>query len=161
MRTFAFGLVKDEDELTGVFLPGSKEFEDSVKKDMEGQPCYSPSVYDQVMYETISNPDGDSYISSLDLTSILLNQEKYRRVLGDAVIQDIVNSMHPTKHTLQDGLTDRQRLDLVISRHCQSMSERQAVLDYLSVQHADLMESISAQESEQKAVDQGATEPTV
>ena len=156
MRNFAIGLVKDE--LVGVFLPGSKEFEESVKKDMQGQPCYSPSAYDQVMYETLSNPDGDDYVSCLDLTTILLNQEKYRRILGDAVLQDIVNSMHPTRSTLQDGLTDRQRLDLVISRHCQSMSERQAVLNYLSDQHADLMEAIIAQESEQKLVEQGAAD---
>lgn len=156
MRSFAIGLVKDE--LVGVFPAGSKEFEDSVKKDMQGQPCYSPSVYDQIMYETLSNPDGDDFVSALDLTTILLNQEKYRRVLGDAVLQDIVNSMHPTRNTLQDELTDRQRLDLVISRHCQSMSERQAVLNYLSEQHADLMEAAAAQEADQKSVEQGAAD---
>lgn len=156
MRSFAIGLIKDE--LVGVSYAGSKEFEDSVKQDMQGQPCYSPSAYDQIMYETLSNPDGDDFVSTLDLTTILLNQEKYRRVLGDAVLQDIVNSMHPTRNTLQDGLTDRQRLDLVISRHCQSMSERQAVLNYLSEQHADLMESIAAQEVDQKPVEQGAAD---
>lgn len=159
MRNFAIGLVKDDP--VGVFLPGSKEFENSVKSDMQGQPCYSPSVYDQIMYETLSNPDGDDFVSALDLTTILLNQEKYRRVLGDAVLQDIVNSMHPTRNTLQDELTDRQRLDLVISRHCQSMSERQAVLNYLSEQHADLMEAIAAQEAEQKSVEQGAADISV
>lgn len=73
MRSFAIGLVKDE--LVGVFSAGSKEFEDSVRKDMQGQPCYSPSVYDQIMYETLSNPDGDDFVSTLDLTTILLNQE--------------------------------------------------------------------------------------
>lgn len=156
MRNFAIGLVKDEP--VGVFLPGSREFEESVKKDMQGQPCYSPSAYDQIMYEVLSNPDGDDFVSSLDLTTILLNQEKYRRVLGDAVLQDIVNSMHPTRNTLQDSLTDRQRLDLVISRHCQSMSERQAVLNYLSDQHSDLMEAIASQDSEQKSAEQGAAD---
>lgn len=156
MRNFAIGLIKDEP--VGVFLHGSREFEESIKEDMQGQPCYIPSAYDQIMYETLSNPDGDDFVSTLDLTTILLNQEKYRRVLGDAVIQDIVNSMHPTQNTLQDGLTDRQRLDLVISRHCQSMSERQAVLNYLSEQHSDLMESIASQESEQVSVEQGAAD---
>lgn len=156
MRNFSIGLVKED--LVGVYLPGSKNFEDSVKKDMQGQPCYSPSAYDQIMYETLSNPDGDDFVSTLDLTTILLNQEKYRRILGDAVLQDIVNSLHPTRNTLQDDMTDRQRLDLVISRHCQSMSERQAVLNYLSEQYADLMESIATQEAEQKSVEQGAAD---
>lgn len=156
MRNFSIGLVKED--LVGVYLPGSKNFEDSVKKDMQGQPCYSPSAYDQIMYETLSNPDGDDFVSTLDLTTILLNQEKYRRILGDAVLQDIVNSLHPTRNTLQDDMTDRQRLDLVISRHCQSMSERQAVLNYLSERHADLMESIAIQEAEQKSVEQGAAD---
>lgn len=156
MRTFAIGLVKDPDELEGILLPGSKAFDSSAKNDLEGQPCYVPSAYDHVMYETISDPDGNKYISTLDLTTILLHQEKYRRILGDGVIQDIIDSVHATRNTLQDNLTDRQRLDSVISRHCQSMSERQAVLNYLSEHHADLMEALSTQESELNSTEQSA-----
>ena len=45
----------------------------------EGNPCYQASVYDPVMYD--ETPDGD--LIQCDMTQILLNQEKYRRLLGD------------------------------------------------------------------------------
>ena len=52
--------------------------QDSVIPELiEGNPCYAPSVYDSVMLEELS--DG-SYMY-MDMTSILLNQEKYRRLL--------------------------------------------------------------------------------
>ena len=46
---------------------------------IEGNPCYQPSVYDSVMLEELS----DGSFMYMDMTSILLNQEKYRRLLGD------------------------------------------------------------------------------
>ena len=41
---------------------------------------------------------------------------------------------------------------MVISRHCQTMSERQAVMDWLREEHADLMQQYeqAVQESEQQ-----------
>ena len=41
---------------------------------------------------------------------------------------------------LVDGLTDEERFNCVISRHCQTMSERQAVLSELASQHSELTE---------------------
>ena len=46
---------------------------------IEGNPCYEASSYDAVMYD--ESPDGD--LIQCDMTQILLNQEKYRRLLGD------------------------------------------------------------------------------
>ena len=101
---------------------------------IEGNPCYQASVYDSVMFEELS--DG-SYMY-MDMTSILLNQEKYRRLLGDMNVQNILAQMHPTQSTVMDGMTDEQRFDCVISRHCQTMSERQAVLQHLASEKSEL-----------------------
>ena len=101
---------------------------------IEGNPCYEPSVYDSVMLEELS--DG-SYMY-MDMTSILLNQEKYRRLLGDMNVQNILAQMHPTRSTVMDGMTDEERFNCVISRHCQTMSERQAVLQQLASEKSKL-----------------------
>lgn len=114
---------------------------------VEGNPCYEPSVYDSVMLEELS--DG-SYMY-MDMTSILLNQEKYRRLLGDMNVQNILAQMHPTQSTFMDGMTDEQRFDCVISRHCQTMSERQAVLRQLAGEQSELTKYAEAMLAEQKS----------
>lgn len=101
---------------------------------VEGNPCYEPSVYDSVMLEEFS--DG-SYMY-MDMTSILLNQEKYRRLLGDMNVNNILAQMHPTQSTTMDQMTDEERFACVISRHCQTMSERQAVLHQLASEKSEL-----------------------
>lgn len=101
---------------------------------VEDNPCYQQSVYDSVMYD--ESPDGD--LIQADMTQILLNQEKYRRLLGDMNVQSILAQMHPTQSTVMDGMTDEERFNCVISRHCQTMSERQAVLQQLASEHSEL-----------------------
>ena len=101
---------------------------------VEGNPCYQASVYDSVMYD--ETPDGD--LIQCDMTQILLNQEKYRRLLGDMNVNNILSQMHPTQSTIMDGMTDEERFDCVISRHCQTMSERQAVLQQLAEEKSEL-----------------------
>lgn len=109
--------------------------QDSVVPELiEGNPCYEASAYDSVMLEELS--DG-SYMY-MDMTSILLNQEKYRRLLGDMNVQDILAQMHPTQSTPMDNMTDEERFNCVISRHCQTMSERQAVLQQLASEKSEL-----------------------
>lgn len=109
--------------------------QDSVIPELvEGNPCYEASAYDSVMLEELS--DG-SYMY-MDMTSILLNQEKYRRLLGDMNVQNILAQMHPTQSTVMDGMTDEERFNCVISRHCQTMSERQAVLQRLANEKSEL-----------------------
>ena len=61
----------------------------------EGNFCYQASAYDSVMYDETS--DGD--LIQCDMTQILLNQEKYRRLLGDMNVQNILAQMHPTQST--------------------------------------------------------------
>lgn len=100
----------------------------------EGHPCYQASVYDPVMYD--ETPDGD--LIQCDMTQILLNQEKYRRLLGDMNVNNILSQMHPTQSTVMDGMTDEERFACVISRHCQTMSERQAVLQQLANEKSEL-----------------------
>lgn len=121
----------------------SKDFERSSQPmDIpENNPVYQPSVYDSVMFEeTLSSDSKEKNYSFMDMTGILLNQEKYRRLLGDMNVNNILAQMHPTKSTAMDKMTDEERFACVISRHCQTVSERQAVLKQL----ADEQSSLSA-----------------
>ena len=122
--------------------------QDSVVPELvEGNPCYEPSVYDSVMLEELS----DGSFMYMDMTSILLNQEKYRRLLGDMNVQNILAQMHPTQSTFMDGMTDEERFDCVISRHCQTMSERQAVLQQLASEKSELSAFAESMLAETKA----------
>ena len=79
---------------------------------VEEHPCYQQSVYDSVMYD--ESPDGD--LIQVDMTQILLNQEKYRRLLGDMNVQNILAQMHPTQSTVMDNMTDEQLISLCLDR---------------------------------------------
>lgn len=114
---------------------------------VEKNPCYQMSVYDSVMYD--ETPDGD--LIQVDMTQILLNQEKYRRLLGDMNVQNILSQMHPTQSTAMDSMTDEERFNCVISRHCQTMSERQAVLQQLASEHSELSAYAESMLAETKA----------
>lgn len=133
------------------------EFEqDSVTPELiEGNPCYEASVYDSVMLEELS----DGSFMYMDMTSILLNQEKYRRLLGDMNVQNILAQMHPTSSTVMDGMTDEERFNCVISRHCQTMSERQAVLHQLASEKSELTKYAEAILAEQKSEPASASAP--
>lgn len=122
---------------------------------VEGNPCYQQSVYDSVMYdETL---DGD--LIQVDMTQILLNQEKYRRLLGDMNVQNILAQMHPTQATVMDGMTDEERFACVISRHCQTMSERQAVLQQLANEKSELTAYAEAMLAEQQSAPDPSSAP--
>lgn len=122
---------------------------------VEGNPCYEASVYDSVMLEELT--DG-SYMY-MDMTSILLNQEKYRRLLGDMNVQNILAQMHPTQSTVMDGMTDEERFNCVISRHCQSLSERQAVLQQLASEKSEITKYAEAMLAEQKSEPDSSSAP--
>lgn len=122
---------------------------------VEDNPCYQQSVYDSVMYD--ESPDGD--LIQADMTQILLNQEKYRRLLGDMNVQNILSQMHPTQSTIMDNMTDEERFDCVISRHCQTMSERQAVLQQLANEKSDLTKYAEAMLAEQKSAPDSSSAP--
>ena len=134
MRSFAY---KNENFEKDSYVPELKE----------DNPCYQASVYDSVMYD--ETPDGD--LIQCDMTQILLNQEKYRRLLGDMNVNNILAQMHPTQSTVMDGMTDEERFNCVISRHCQTMSERQAVLQQLANEKSDLTAYAQAMLAEETA----------
>ena len=135
MRSFAY---KNENFEKNSFVPELKE----------GNPCYQASAYDPVMYD--ETPDGD--LIQCDMTQILLNQEKYRCLLGDMNVQNILAQMHPTQSTVMDGMTDEERFACVISRHCQTMSERQAVLQQLANEKSELTAYAEAMLAAQQSV---------
>lgn len=134
MRSFAY---KNENFEKSLYVPELKE----------GDPCYQASVYDPVMYD--ETPDGD--LIQCDMTQILLNQEKYRRLIGEMNVNNILAQMHPTQSTVMDGMTDEERFNCVISRHCQTMSERQAVLNQLSQEKSELTAYAQAMLAEEQA----------
>ena len=122
---------------------------------IEEHPCYQQSVYDSVVYD--ESPDGD--LIQADMTQILLNQEKYRRLLGDMNVQNILARMHPTQSTVMDGMTDDERFNCVISRHCQTMSERQAVLQQLASEKSELSKYAESMLAESKSEPAAAPAP--
>lgn len=134
MRNFAY---KNENFEKDSYVPELKE----------SNPCYQASAYDSVMYD--ETPDGD--LIQCDMTQILLNQEKYRRLLGDMNVNDILAQMHPTQSTVMDSMTDEERFACVVSRHCQTMSERQAVLKQLASEHSELSKFAESMLAEQQA----------
>lgn len=129
------------------YIDESFEKSSYVPELQEGDPCYQPSVYDPVMYD--KTLDGD--LIQCDMTQILLNQEKYRRLLGDMNVNEILAQMHPTPSTPMDDMTDEERFNCVISRHCQTMSERQAVLQQLAQEKSDLTAYAQAMLAEEQA----------
>ena len=128
---------------------------DSRPQLVEDNPCYQPSVYDQVLYDE----DLDGSLIQCDMTQILLNQEKYRNLLGDANVQNILAQMHPTQSTVMDGMTDEQRFACVISRHCQTMSERQAVLQQLAGERSELTKYAELMLAEQQSAPDPSSAP--
>ena len=134
MRSFAY---KNPDYIKNEVVPEL----------VEDNPCYQPSAYDPVMYD--ETPDGD--LIQADMTQILMNQEKYRRLLGDMNVQNILAQMHPTQSTVMDCMTDEERFNCVISRHCQTMSERQAVLQQLASEKSELSAYAESMLAEDKA----------
>lgn len=142
MRNFAY---KNSDYIKNEVIPEL----------VEDNPCYQQSVYDSVMYD--ETPDGD--LIQVDMTQILLNQEKYRRLLGDMNVQTILAQMHPTQSTVMDGMTDEERFNCVISRHCQTMSERQAVLQQLASEKSELTKYAESMLAEQKSEPDSSSAP--
>ena len=142
MRSFAY---TNSDFVQDTYVPVS----------VEDNPCYQPSVYDSVMYDEL--PDGD--LIQCDMTQILLNQEKYRNLLGDMNVQNIIAQMHPTQSTAMDSMTDEERFNCVISRHCQTMSERQAVLRQLASEKSELTKYAQAMLAEQPSAPESSSAP--
>ena len=128
---------------------------DSRPQLVQDNPCYQPSVYDQVMYDE----DLDGSLIQCDMTQVLLNQEKYRNLLGDANVQNILSQMHPTQSTIMDGMTDAERFACVISRHCQTMSERQAVLQHLASEKSELSAYAQTMLAEQQSAPDPSSAP--
>lgn len=142
MRDFAYPTQIDDDPI-------------GVPTDVEGHPVYQESVFDSVQFDELE--DG-SFIQN-DMTAILLNQEKYRRLLGDMNVNNILAQMHPTSSTVMDGMTDEERFNCVISRHCQAMSERQAVLQQLASEKSELTKYAEAMLAEQQSEPVSASAP--
>ena len=141
------------------YIPDEIVQDDYIPQFIEGNPAYQASAYDSVMLEEVE----EGKFQYMDMTSILLNQEKYRRLLGDMTVNNILAQMHPTQSTAMDQMTDEERFECVISRHCQTMSERQAVLQQLCNEKSELTEfakSMSAEQSAEPAPDASAPAPS-
>ena len=129
------------------YVPEEIVQDDYVPQLVAGNPAYQASAYDSVMLEEVA----DETFQYMDMTAILLNQEKYRRLLGDMNVNNILSQMHPTQSTVMDGMTDEERFACVVSRHCQTMSERQAVLKQLASEHSELSKYAESMLAERQA----------
>ena len=129
------------------YIPEEIVQDDYIPQFVEGNPVYQASAYDSVMLEEVE----EGKFQYMDMTSILLNQEKYRRLLGDMNVNNILAQMHPTQSTAMDQMTDEERFNCVISRHCQTMSERQAVLQQLANEKSELTAYAQAMLAEEQA----------
>ena len=129
------------------FIPTTCEDPIAVPSDVEDQPLYQESVFDSVQFDQLE--DG-SFIQN-DMTCVLLHQEKYRRLIGDMNVNDILSRMHPTQSTSMDEMTDEERFSCIISRHCQTLSERQAVLKQLADEKSELTKYAEALLAEQES----------
>ena len=125
--------------------------------DVEGHPVYQPGVFDVVQTDELE----DGSLIFVDMTAILLNQEKYRRLLGDMNVNNILAQMHPTQSTAMDDMTDEERFNCVISRHCQTMSERQAVLQQLASEKSELTKYAEFMLAEQQSAPESSSAPDV
>ena len=137
------------------YIPEEPVQDDYTPQFVEGNPVYQASAYDPVMLEEVEK----GKFQYMDMTSILLNQEKYRRLLGDMNVQNILAQMHPTQSTVMDGMTDEERFACVISRHCQTMSERQAVLQQLVNEKSELTAYAEAMLAAQQSVPDPSSAP--
>ena len=129
------------------YIPEEIVQDDYIPQFVEGNPVYQASAYDSVMLEEVE----EGKFQYMDMTSIPLNQEKYRRLLGDMNVNNILAQMHPTQSTAMDQMTDEGRFNCVISRHCQTMSERQAVLQQLANEKSELTAYAEAMLAEEQA----------
>ena len=116
---------------------------------------------DSLCMKVMYDEDIDGSLIQCDMTQILLNQEKYRRLLGDMNVQNILAQMHPTQSTIMDGMTDEERFACVISRHCQTMSERQSVLQHLASEKSELSAYAESMLAEQQSAPESSSAPDV
>ena len=77
----------------------------------------------------------------------------------DMNVNDILAEMHPTQSTVMDGMTDEERFSCVISRHCQTMSERQAVLRQLASEKSELTAYAESMLAENQSAPESSSAP--
>lgn len=111
------------------------------------EPTYEPPTYAVCLVDKL--PNGS--IMYRDSTTILKDVDTYVKKLGLSVVQDLINSMTPSPVSLQDTMSDNERFDVCVSRYCQTISERQQVLNYLQSEHADILEQYKVMTAESAA----------
>lgn len=127
----------------------------AVQPDLLEQPTYVAPNYEPCLFQVTL----DGSVLYQDAVSVLQDVESNIRILGQSVVQSLVNQLRPMQPESQDNLTDEQRFDMTISRYCQTIAERQAVLDYLSREHADLVAQFNAEMTQQPATDSSVSAP--
>ena len=65
----------------------------------------------------------------------------------------------PTQSTAMDSMSDEERFACVISRHCQTMSERQAVLQQLASEKSELSKYAESMLAEQQSEPASSSAP--
>lgn len=102
---------------------------------LEGEPIFEAPAFVDCLHESML----DGSIMYRDMTSVLQDVDKYISRVGPSVVQDLILQLQPKPLQTMDSLTDSQRFECIVSRHCQTISERSQLLEYLSNNHSDLV----------------------
>lgn len=117
------------------------------------EPCFDSPSYGVCLTEELL----DGSIMYHDMTSVIQDVDNFVERVGPSVVQSLLLQLQPQPLQQMDQMTDEQKFDCVVSRYCQTVSERTALLEYLSANHADLLAQVTTGESESTpALDNGA-----
>ncbi len=108
------------------------------------EPCYESPSYAVCLTEELI----DGSIMYHDMTSVIQDVDNFVERVGPSVVQSLMLQLQPKPLQPMDQLTDDQKFDCVVSRYCQTVSERTALLQYLTDNHADLLAQVQMGVSE-------------
>lgn len=111
---------------------------------VEGEPCsqipaYAVCLTDQTI---------DGAVLYHDMVSVIQEADKFAERVGPSVVQDLMYQLQPQPLQAIDKMTDDEKFDCVVSRYCQTMSERASLLQYLTDEHNDLLKQFQLGEDD-------------
>lgn len=110
-----------------------------IKSVISEEPAFAQPAFAECLYE----PMVDGSIMYHDMFSVIRDVEKYAEKVGPSVVQDLMYQLQPQPLQAMDKMTDEQRFGCVVSRYCQTISERTSLLEYLSANHSELLSQLS------------------
>lgn len=123
---------------------------------LSDEPAFDCPAFAECLYE----PLVDGSIMYHDMFSVIRDVDKFAEKVGASVVQDLMYQLQPKPLQEMDKMSDEQRFDCVVSRYCQTISERTSLLEYLTANHSDLLSQLNIGELGFAQVDSSATSPS-